>query len=102
MSIKKHILLSIQTLNPAVLVLAKDINQINQQNFNEDYKLKEKDQKFNRYLEGNTVNKEENESTVKYKVEDLVEITSNFQKAKQLQNGHGGWVNYKYHLLVNN
>lgn len=85
------------------MVLAKDINQINQQNdVNDDYKLKEKDQKYNTYLEGNNrINKEKNESSVKYKEEDLVEITSNFQKAKQLQNGHGGWVNNKYHLLVN-
>lgn len=85
------------------MVLAKDINQINQQNdVNDDYKLKEKDQKYNTYLEGNNrINKEKNESSVKYKEEDLVKITSNFQKAKQLQNGHGGWVNNKYHLLVN-
>jgi hypothetical protein len=85
------------------LVLAKDRKQINQQNVNVDYKLKEKDKNYNKHLEGNNIlYKEKNETSVKYKVEDLVEITSNFQKAKRLQNGHGGWVNNKYHLLVNN
>ena len=75
------------------MVLATEIKSAAQSSINEDYIVNEIDYKIERDSVDNTSKFEKEEKNdEKFEIDDLVEITSNFEQAKNLQNGHGEWV----------